>query len=576
MRKSFTFIVVIVLSYFFSLSPAQAAPSKIQFEGFLFPDAVLIDSNRTMTMCLVNQGEPNVLESVDNDHLVLSIPSGPTGSDLEENSTSLGCSSSTLDWNCSVVVQQTQVDVILEPFGATVTVNAAETICFDITGLEVNSATGLSFSNLEQFISGARAQNLIGSLLAVFKTDGGTVQHDDLAAVVSDQHHAKTNSFTEMTDVVTDAQVPDDITINFAADAGTVDGLEGADLEESDEIDADILVHKGITDAHHTKTTSFGELTDTITEAQIPAEIARDSEVTSEITTHKTDSSAHHSAFTDSSNTAVGQNALTSNTGNSNTATGASALTSNTTGFSNTATGVSALASNTTGVQNTAVGRRALEGNTTATNNTAVGAMALFANTTGGTNTATGVFALTQNTTGNSNTATGSFALQSNTTGFSNTGTGVGALGSNTAGRQNTAAGVNAIKSNTTGFSNTGTGFGALESNTTANNNTAVGNLALLRNTTGGNNTAIGSRAGSNLTTGNNNIHINNEGVAGESGTIKIGTQGTQASAFIAGISGTNVVGSPVIVDGSGQLGTGAISEANLGFDPATQPSLPI
>ncbi len=55
-----------------------------------------------------------------------------------------------------------------------------------------------------------------------------------------------------------------------ADDAGSVDGYEGADLEESSEIDSDIAAHAGIADAHHTKTTSFSNLTDQIAGTQIP------------------------------------------------------------------------------------------------------------------------------------------------------------------------------------------------------------------------------------------------------------------------------------------------------------------
>ncbi len=61
-----------------------------------------------------------------------------------------------------------------------------------------------------------------------------------------------------------------------AGDADTVDGLEGADLEESAEIDGDILIHAGVADAHHAKTTSFTDLTDTATDAQIPDGITID------------------------------------------------------------------------------------------------------------------------------------------------------------------------------------------------------------------------------------------------------------------------------------------------------------
>ena len=78
----------------------------------------------------------------------------------------------------------------------------------------------------------------------------------------------------------------------------------------------------------------------------------------------------------------------------------------------------------------------------------------------------------------------------------------------------------------------------------------------MLNNTTGSNNIALGYLAGSNLTTGSNNIDIGNQGVAAESNTIRIGTQGTQTATFIAGISGVGVTGgAPVEVTSAGQLG---------------------
>ena len=66
---------------------------------------------------------------------------------------------------------------------------------------------------------------------------------------------------------------------------------------------------------------------------------------------------------------------------------------------------------------------------------------------------------------------------------------------------------------------------------------------------------------GGNLTIGDSNIDIGNAGVAAEANTIRVGTQGNQRRAFIAGISGTAVTGSPVVVNASGQLGVAASSE---------------
>ena len=64
--------------------------------------------------------------------------------------------------------------------------------------------------------------------------------------------------------------------------------------------------------------------------------------------------------------------------------------------------------------------------------------------------------------------------------------------------------------------------------------------------------------------TGSSNIVIGNIGLAGESNTIRIGGNvfghGPQTAAFIAGISGTAVMGDAVVVDANGQLGTVASS----------------
>jgi hypothetical protein len=67
----------------------------------------------------------------------------------------------------------------------------------------------------------------------------------------------------------------------------------------------------------------------------------------------------------------------------------------------------------------------------------------------------------------------------------------------------------------------------------------------------------LGAGAGQNLTTGSSNIDIGNQGVAGESNKIRIGTVGTQQATFIAGIRGATVAGGVgVIVGANGQLGT--------------------
>ena len=113
-------------------------------------------------------------------------------------------------------------------------------------------------------------------------------------------------------------------------------------------------------------------------------------------------------------NTFLGNNALIHNIaglGGFSTAIGEGALSTNTGGFRNTATGVLALADNTTGSNNTASGFLALSHNT-GVSNTAISSGALGSNTTGFGNTAIGDSALGDNTTGGYNIAVGFIRVQ--------------------------------------------------------------------------------------------------------------------------------------------------------------------
>jgi hypothetical protein len=93
---------------------------------------------------------------------------------------------------------------------------------------------------------------------------------------------------------------------------------------------------------------------------------------------------------------------------------------------------------------------------------------------------------------------------------------------------------------------------------------------------TGSNNIALGAEAGAAIT-GDNNIDIGNSGVSGESRTIRIGVQGIgiqggQTATFIAGISGTTVVGSAVFVNSNGQLGVGGTAASSVRFKDEIKP----
>ena len=244
--------------------------------------------------------------------------------------------------------------------------------------------------------------------------------------------------------------------------------------------------------------------------------------------------------ITDPENTAVGDQALVSNTGAYNTAIGFQSLFSNTSAENNTAVGAEALLTNT-GPNNTAVGTAALfsnqgnPNNGTGAFNNAVGANSLFFNTTGGSNNAVGESALLSNITASANTAIGDVALANNDS------SGLGQAGANT------AVGAGALFSNLDGDSNNALGFDALGSNTTGIRNNAVGFDALANNTSGSNNIAIGDSAGQNVTTAGNVICIG-ANVAGAN---------VSSSCYIGSIFGeTSSGGAAVFINSAGKLGT--------------------
>jgi trimeric autotransporter adhesin len=263
-------------------------------------------------------------------------------------------------------------------------------------------------------------------------------------------------------------------------------------------------------------------------------------------------------------NVAIGVNALYNNANDYNTAVGHLALAVNTSGSGNTAVGESALSSNQTGSANTAVGLSALE-ITTGSLNTALGVLALAYAGNVSDNTAVGYEAMQGQTyvtpsTGSYNTAIGSYALYSFTSGAYNTVSGYEALYSNTTADYNTASGFQALyKSNA--VSNTASGYQALYADTSGAYNTAMGVHALQDNSSGSSNIGIGYHGGINLTTGSNNIDIGSPGVAADSDVIRIGTitgtTSTQKATYIAGIYGkTSGGGLPVVIDSNGLLGT--------------------
>jgi len=228
-------------------------------------------------------------------------------------------------------------------------------------------------------------------------------------------------------------------------------------------------------------------------------------------------------------------------------------------GTDNTFVGLTAGNFYMTGGENTGVGKATLLYNSGGFLNTAVGYEALLSNVDGNSNTAVGAYSMAANGSGEANTATGSFALYQNTSGISNTGFGFNALKLNITGWFNTAMGSLALSNSSESTSNTAIGYKALWALLSGNDNTALGAETFSSMTSGYDNIALGKGAGSSLLIGSNNIDIGNNGMAGESDTIRIGTSSVHWNTYIAGIRGVTTSladGIPVVIDSDGQLGT--------------------
>jgi len=221
---------------------------------------------------------------------------------------------------------------------------------------------------------------------------------------------------------------------------------------------------------------------------------------------------------TGNDNTGIGTAALVYNySGSNNTAIGHDAMFSTAatatrlTGSYNVAVGDSALYSiQTTASANTAVGGQAMYSNTTGYFNTAMGYEPLRANTTGYMNIGIGYRAL-YNANSHNNLALGNTALYSNTSGYDNVGLGHGSMYHMATGRKNVSVGNYAFYYNTAGWFNTAVGNEAMlgQSGFTGHGNTALGNFSLYYlDSTAGYNTGLGYYAGMSITTGSSNVVI--------------------------------------------------------------------
>jgi hypothetical protein len=173
---------------------------------------------------------------------------------------------------------------------------------------------------------------------------------------------------------------------------------------------------------------------------------------------------------------------------------------------------------------------------------------------TGSDNVAVGKYVLAENEAGTGNTASGFFALLHNKGGNDNTATGTAAdyrcgNSGGAACTENTEVGGNALRNNEIGAHNAAFGFDALEWGEGISGSEDIG---------------IGYKAGDATAGGTSNVDIANTGEKAESNTTRVGTEGAQTRAFVAGVFPAKVTGCPVQANSSGQLGCGAEPPARI------------
>ena len=357
------------------------------------------------------------------------------------------------------------------------------------------------------------------ALRSAVSDDADTLDGLDATDFATDAHD---HGFSDLTGTATDAQIPDTITVNYAAGAGNADTLDGSHA------DAFALVahtHSATNITSGTLSTSrYSAYNDLSAEGYLgdaSGDVARNNG-TRQVNLNADlldglSSSAFMSTATDKWVDVAGD-----------TMTGALSVPylkiDGITAFvadsdENTFLGLTAGQSNTPGAGrlNTFVGYRSGYSNTSGYLNTFIGNESGYANTTGVYNTFVGDYAGHSNTIGNNNTFIGRIAGEANTSGVNNTFIGRGTGNENTDGGNNTFLGMNAGYQNTSGDDNVFLGYRAGRGNLSGENNTFVGNDAGYANTEGGHNTYIGADAGNNISTDDFNTFVG--AAAGENST---------------------------------------------------------
>ena len=210
-------------------------------------------------------------------------------------------------------------------------------------------------------------------------------------------------------------------------------------------------------------------------------------------------------------------------------------------------------------VENTGIGNFSQFDLTSGSYNTSLGSYSQENITSNSLNVAVGGWTQNRLVTGSNDVAVGYDAQVYLTSGTYDVAIGGDAQHSMTTGSYNVAIGENA-QWNANGANNVGVGAGAEGSLTTGNNNVALGNYALYLAQTNSDNIGLGHYAGYYVL-GGNNIEIGNQGLAGDTNIIRIGT--AQTDTYLVGtIHGDGTVTASNLTAGASTF-TGQVMNTN-------------
>jgi hypothetical protein len=351
---------------------------------------------------------------------------------------------------------------------------------------DADTLDGLDSADLDQSAHATDTENPH----SVTSAQIGAATNSDLSSHAADTsaHHNKITSFTELIDTATDAQIPNNITINYATSADNANfalAAGNADfLDNKDSSDFALKTHSHIATAITSGTLSnlrFSAYSDLVSEGYLDntsGDVAQNNGfLQPNLNADKLDG-LHATAFVDKSgdamsgplsvpslqidgmtvlraensikkNTFLGLESGYSNTGNQNTFFGYRAGEDNLSGSRNIFVGSEAGSNNLTGHHNIFVGTSAGSTNTEGTFNTFVGDGAGSFATKGHFNVSVGQSAGYELKEGLNNTFVGAFAGHKGTGNY-NTSIGYGA------GSQNVSGNSNVFLGNEAGYSETG------------------------------------------------------------------------------------------------------------------------